>query len=80
MHTHLPYHSQNSGVCRPDEIELFGERLAQANIEMKQDLALVLENDPEAIVIVAGDHGPHLTKNCLSNLGNNIRHIRDKSP
>lgn len=70
MHSVLPGHSQNSGVCRPDEIELFRDRLAQANIEMRQDIALVIEHDPEAILIVAGDHGPHLTKNCLSYLGN----------
>jgi hypothetical protein len=31
---------------------------------MRQDIELVLKNDPNAIVIVAGDHGPHLTKNC----------------
>jgi hypothetical protein len=31
---------------------------------MRQDIALIIENDPEAIVIVAGDHGPYLTKNC----------------
>jgi hypothetical protein len=35
-----------------------------ANLEMRQDLDLILKNDPSAIVIVAGDHGPYLTKNC----------------
>lgn len=69
MHTLLPSHSQNSGVCRPNEIELYSERLDRANVEMRQDLALVMENDPGAIVIVAGDHGPHLTKSCTSDLG-----------
>lgn len=64
MHTNLPSHSQNSGACLPDENDLFEERLAQANIEMRQDINLIIENDPGAIVIVAGDHGPYLTKNC----------------
>jgi len=64
MHSKFPGHSTNSGVCRPNEIELYSERLALANVEMQQDIALVIENDPEAIVIVAGDHGPFLTKNC----------------
>jgi hypothetical protein len=45
---------------------LFGERLARANIEMRQDIDAIMENDPKAIVIVAGDHGPYLTKNCYS--------------
>jgi len=63
-HSKMPGHSTNSGVCRPNEIELFSERLALANVEMRQDIFLLIENDPEAIVIVASDHGPHLTKNC----------------
>lgn len=64
MHTDLPSHTQVSGVCLPNETDLFRERLREANIEMQQDLALIVKKDPEAIVIVAGDHGPHLTKNC----------------
>jgi hypothetical protein len=64
MHSDLPGHSQNSGACLPNEIDLFEERLRRANLEMKQDVNLILENDPGAIVIVAGDHGPYLTKNC----------------
>ncbi|MBE0670098.1 MAG: hypothetical protein IH588_05890 [Anaerolineales bacterium] len=64
MHTDVPAHSQNSGACLPNETELFEERLEAANIEMKQDVDLILERDPDAIVIIAGDHGPYLTKNC----------------
>jgi hypothetical protein len=63
-HSYLPGHTQNSGVCRPNETDLYKDRLELANIEMREDLAIILENDPEAIVIVAGDHGPHLTKTC----------------
>jgi hypothetical protein len=63
-HTVYPGHSQNSGVCLPNETALYAERLARANVEMRQDVAKVMENDPEAIIIVAGDHGPYLTKNC----------------
>ena len=33
------------------------------NLE-KMPQVLILEHDPGAILIVAGDHGPHLTKNC----------------
>jgi hypothetical protein len=64
-HSIRPGHSINAGVCRPNEIELYGERLAEANDEMRQDIKLILKNDPDAIVIVAGDHGPYLTKNCI---------------
>ncbi len=64
MHSSKPGHSQNSGVCLPNELELYRERLQKANREMIQDLDAIIENDPEAIIIVAGDHGPYLTKNC----------------
>jgi hypothetical protein len=64
-HSKFPGHSQNSGHCLPNETQLFGERLKLANLEVRQDLELLIENDPEAIIIVAGDHGPYLTKNCF---------------
>ncbi len=68
-HSDRPSHSQNSGACLANETELYMERLQEANIEMKQDLDLIIENDPNAIIIVAGDHGPYLTKNCISTTG-----------
>jgi hypothetical protein len=64
MHTNVPGHAQNSGACLPNEIELIKGKLVGANLEMRQDLETIIRNDPQAIVIVAGDHGPHLTKNC----------------
>ena len=65
MHTSFPGHSQNSGTCLPDETEQFAVRLDRANIEMQQDIQTITKNDPAGIIIVAGDHGPYLTKNCL---------------
>jgi hypothetical protein len=64
MHSYSPGHSQKSGACLPDEIDRFETRLSSANIEMRQDVNAIIENDPEAIIIVAGDHGPFLTKDC----------------
>jgi hypothetical protein len=64
MHTSLPAHSQNSGSCLSNEVELFKERLERANTEMRKDLETVIKKDSGAIIIVAGDHGPYLTKNC----------------
>jgi len=63
-HSSKPGHSQNSGTCLPNELDLHRERLVEANQEMMQDLEAIIENDQDAIIIVAGDHGPHLTKNC----------------
>lgn len=64
VHDDLPGHSQNSGVCLPDEEERYAQRLAAANEEMKSNIDLIVRSNPGAIVIVAGDHGPYLTKNC----------------
>jgi hypothetical protein len=69
MHVFLPGHSQNSGACLPDETALFEERLVQANYEMKQDIETITQKDPSAIIVVAGDHGPYLTKNCYATGG-----------
>ncbi len=66
MQTDVPMHSQNSGACRPNETELFRERLIVANDEMKKDIETITRKDPGAIIVVAGDHGPYLTKNCTS--------------
>lgn len=65
IHNDLPKHSQNSGACLPNEIELFRHRLTQANNEMREDIQAVTAVDTDAIVIVMGDHGPFLTKNCF---------------
>jgi hypothetical protein len=64
MHSFLPGHSQNSGACLSDETDRFNIRLTSANLEMQQDIKKIIDNDPESIIIVAGDHGPYLTKNC----------------
>ncbi|HPR64860.1 MAG TPA: hypothetical protein PK014_11625 [Thermoanaerobaculia bacterium] len=63
-HSNIPSHSQNSGKCQPDEVKLYAERLKGANREMRGDIDILVKHDPEAIVIIAGDHGPYLTKNC----------------
>ena len=63
-HVLLPTHSQFSGACRPNETALFEERLVRANYEMKRDIETITQKDPGAIIVVAGDHGPYLTKNC----------------
>jgi len=65
MHDYLPGHSQISGKCLPDETELYRERLAKANFQMEEDIETIIQNDPDSIIIVAGDHGPYLTKNCI---------------
>ena len=64
MHSDLPSHSQNSGTCLSNESDLYKDRLSLANTEMQQDINIINDSDPSSIIIVAGDHGPFLTKNC----------------
>lgn len=63
QHSSFPGHSQNSGVLRDDETELHIESLLIANEEIKKDLSDLDIDNSDAIVIIAGDHGPYLTKN-----------------
>lgn len=67
IYTHTgPGHSQNSGQCLNNEIDLFKDRLDIANNEMVKDIKTIEAKDPSAIIIINGDHGPYLTKNCTS--------------
>lgn len=62
-HNPNPGHSQNSGVLLPNETELHLEKLKQINEEMKVDIDNIRLANKDAIIIIAGDHGPYLTKN-----------------
>lgn len=64
-HSKRPGHTQNSGKCLPNEPELFKERLKLANKEMEEDISQIIQNDPGAIVITAGDHGVYFTGDCF---------------
>lgn len=68
-HSSLPDHSQLPRTCSSAQTERYASDLRKANEEMRQDVAAITANDPDAIVIVAGDHGPYLTKNCAKYLG-----------
>jgi hypothetical protein len=38
------------------------EGIKKANYEMRNDVEVIIKNNPGAIVVLAGDHGPFLTK------------------
>jgi hypothetical protein len=61
MHAHLPGHSQNSGKLLPNETELFIERYNTVLPVISKDIEAILDNKPDSVVIVIGDHGPQIT-------------------
>ncbi|WP_440651115.1 sulfatase-like hydrolase/transferase [Candidatus Pelagibacter sp. HIMB1495] len=63
-HNGFPGHSSNSGKCSANEKQNYFNNLEKANIEMKNDINAIKNNNPNSIIILLGDHGPYLTKNC----------------
>lgn len=47
---------------RDEAVKKYIEGIKKANAEMRQDVDVIIKNNPAAIVIIAGDHGPFLTK------------------
>ena len=64
-HSIKPGHSPAEGMNpskQEEALSLYFKQIQEANEEMKQDVSLIIKNNPEAIVIIAGDHGPFMTK------------------
>lgn len=74
MHQYVPGHV-NVVACRPNETEIYETQLGWANSEMKLDIETITQNDPDAIVVVAGDHGPHLTRCAATTRPNDISEV-----
>ncbi len=65
-HTYYPGHSQNSGICLEDETSTWKKRLNFANNEMREDISSLVPSFDNTIIVIMGDHGPFLTKNCTT--------------
>ncbi|HNS33394.1 MAG TPA: hypothetical protein PKN36_10560 [bacterium] len=76
-HNKYPGHSQNSGSAIGNETGIYTKGIAEANAEMKTDIETAINNNPGAVIIVHGDHGPYLTKNCTRTGKNNAYDISE---
>jgi len=65
-HSIYPGHSPSSkGMSLeelPEKLKQHLVKVDKANSEMRQDLEAIIKNNPDAIVIFAGDHGPFMSK------------------
>lgn len=64
-HSPLPGHrllSAQDPMSVKKHTDFYLRRLKYANREMRQDIVAAIENNPDAILIISGDHGPFLTK------------------
>lgn len=74
-HNSYPGHSQDSKRCLENENQIYFEGMEKANIEMKNDVNNIQNNDPNSIIVLLSDHGPYLTKNCNELRGYNVNEI-----
>ena len=65
-HGHVPIHSQNSGKCLDDEVDIYQKGFSESVKELKIKLDLIKKHDPESIVVIMGDHGPYLKGDCTT--------------
>lgn len=77
FYSHHPYpgHSQNSGKCLNNEVELYSHRRALAIKSIKEDIKNIKSYNPNTIIIIAGDHGGHLSADCLAMKSYNYKNV-----
>jgi hypothetical protein len=83
IHVYTPSHSPNKDFGRCDErVELrnYAKRLEHASAYMINQIEDILALDPEAVIVLAGDHGPFILNNC-SPLGtiDTVEEYRDRA-
>lgn len=66
-HNSFPGHSRDIGACESESLLLYESGVELAHQEMLVDISSI-GNLRDSIVILAGDHGPYLTKDCTSRL------------
>lgn len=70
IHAFTPGHSPNAraGKCNEArQAEKYAVRVASAGNVLRQLIREITEQDPTAVIVLAGDHGPFITKKCARN-------------
>lgn len=67
VHLYDPEHAPNHRIGKCDqatEMQQYGHRIANTNRSLKRMLEGLLEKDPTAVIVLAGDHGPFIENQC----------------
>jgi YidC/Oxa1 family membrane protein insertase len=62
MHQFLPGHSPSNSKCDREWFNKFKRKVDQSHKMIIDDVNLIIKNNPKAIIIIAGDHGPALDR------------------
>lgn len=67
IHIYKPSHSPNeiAGKCEEEKaIKAYAAGIKSANPTLKWLIKEIIRNDPEAVIVLAGDHGPYISNKC----------------
>ena len=67
IHALAPSHAPNhlEGKCdESSEVQKYARRVEWAGEYLRKQISEIIERDPDALIMVAGDHGPFISKKC----------------
>ena len=83
IHLFRPSHTPNKQMGRCDQAEqlkLYSERVAKINTYLQALVTEIVSRDPDAVVVIAGDHGPFIFQQCSRNKDlNQLADYRDRA-
>ncbi len=68
IHTFTPSHAPNNlqGKCDENsEVQKYAHRVERTGQYLREQIGEIMERDPDAVIMVAGDHGPFISKKCF---------------
>ena len=82
IHRYYPAHTHHDvrGNCdRDEQTLLYLERVQNEFERLKEIINTIIENDPSAVIILSGDHGPWISDNCAwEGVPDTIDGLRDR--
>ena len=85
IHVFFPSHVKNKllalGECNEDaEVKKYASRVAKTGIYLQSQIDDIIGRDPDAIVVIASDHGPLISRTCsFDSYINTVSEYRDRA-